>query len=255
MLVTIGRDENCNFVMGSPRISGVHCQIRFFADRFEVTDLGSSNGTFVGWQRTRVQGSTIVFPGQPLYLGSIEVSPRDVAAHVGLKWPDVHSGAPSPKQVVGSGPTLLEGPKHVYADFWKRVGASILDGLLVSVLNFAIAGRPPQVTGLQSQREILRHLFAAENLQVMFASMLLGWLYYAILESSPQQATLGKMALGLRVTDSNGNRVSFAMASGRHFGKLVSSIVCGAGYLMAAFTEKKQTLHDMMASTLVLEKR
>ena len=87
MLVTIGRDASCNFVIDSPRVSGSHCQIRFMADRFEVTDLGSSNGTFVGVERTRVQAPTTVFPGQPLFLGTIEVSPTEVAGRFGLQWP------------------------------------------------------------------------------------------------------------------------------------------------------------------------
>ncbi len=87
MLITIGRDASCNFVIDSPRVSGSHCQIRFFADRFEVTDLGSSNGTFVGAERTRVQAPTTVFPGQPLFLGTMEISPSEVAGRMGLQWP------------------------------------------------------------------------------------------------------------------------------------------------------------------------
>ena len=86
-MITIGRDASCNFVIDSPRVSGSHCQIRFMADRFEVTDLGSSNGTFVGVERTRVQAPTTVFPGQPLFLGTIEVSPTEVAGRFGLQWP------------------------------------------------------------------------------------------------------------------------------------------------------------------------
>jgi len=86
-LITVGRDASCNFVIDSPRVSGSHCQIRFFADRFEVTDLGSSNGTFVGVERTRVQAPTTVFPGQPLFLGTMEISPSEVAGRMGLQWP------------------------------------------------------------------------------------------------------------------------------------------------------------------------
>ena len=77
------------------------------------------------------------------------------------------------------------------------------------------------------------------------------WLYWALLESSPWQATLGKKALGLLVTDLQGRRITFARASGRYFGKLLSTIVLGTGYLMAGFTEKKQALHDILAGCLV----
>ena len=78
-----------------------------------------------------------------------------------------------------------------------------------------------------------------------------GWLHFSIMESSPTQATLGKIAIGIVVTDRHGNRVSFGRATGRHFGKIISGIIFGIGYLMIAFTGKKQGLHDIMADTLV----
>ena len=81
------------------------------------------------------------------------------------------------------------------------------------------------------------------------------WLYFALMESSKNQATLGKMALGLRVTDLNGNRISFGKATGRYFGKILSSMTLLIGYIMAAFTAKKQALHDFVAGTLVLSKQ
>src|SRR5690606_32165333 len=80
------------------------------------------------------------------------------------------------------------------------------------------------------------------------------WFYYAYMESSSNQATIGKMALGLKVTDMNGNKLNFLQASGRFFGKILSSLIVGIGYLMIAFTEKKQGLHDILAKTLVVKK-
>lgn len=87
------------------------------------------------------------------------------------------------------------------------------------------------------------------------AVLILGWLYYALMESSSRQATLGKMALGIIVTDTEGQRVSFAKATGRHFGKIVSGIILYIGFIMIAFTEKKQGLHDIMANCLVVIKK
>lgn len=255
MLVTVGRDVECSVVMDSPRVSGRHCQIRFFADRFEVTDLGSSNGTFVGFERRRVQGPTIVLPGQPLYLGSIEVSPRDIAHRCGLRWPEASPAGAGQARAGGSAPTLLEGPRLHYAGFWKRFGASILDGLIVASVSFAAFGASRLPNGQTSPDEAFRVLFSAHGLLEGLRGFLIQWAYYAVMESSPQQATLGKMAAGIKVADLNGNRLGFGRATGRYFGKIASTIFCGGGYLMAAFTEKKQTLHDMMASTLVLEKR
>jgi uncharacterized RDD family membrane protein YckC len=75
------------------------------------------------------------------------------------------------------------------------------------------------------------------------------------MESSEWQATLGKKALGLVVTDMAGNRVSFGRSTGRHFGKMLTNLIPAfIGYIMAGFTDKKQALHDMLAGCLVLRR-
>jgi uncharacterized RDD family membrane protein YckC len=84
--------------------------------------------------------------------------------------------------------------------------------------------------------------------------VILQWLYFAGMESSEHQGTLGKMALGLIVTDINDQRISFARATGRFFAKIITNYTFLIGYIMAGFTEKKQALHDMIASTLVLRR-
>ena len=89
----------------------------------------------------------------------------------------------------------------------------------------------------------------------ILALMIVGWLYFALMESSVNQATLGKMALGIKVTDLDGNRISFGRATGRYFGKIVSGMILYIGFIMAGFTEKKQALHDIMASCLVVNKQ
>jgi uncharacterized RDD family membrane protein YckC len=87
------------------------------------------------------------------------------------------------------------------------------------------------------------------------ASLVLTWLYHALMESSEWQATLGKKALGLVVTDMAGQRVSFGRSTGRHFGKIITNMVpLLIGYIMAGFTAKKQALHDMLAGCLVLRR-
>jgi len=84
--------------------------------------------------------------------------------------------------------------------------------------------------------------------------VLAGWLYYALMESSSLQATLGKLAMGSIVTDLDGDRVSFLRATGRYFGKIISNIILMIGFMMGGFTERKQALHDMMAGCLVIQK-
>ncbi len=81
----------------------------------------------------------------------------------------------------------------------------------------------------------------------------LGWLYFAVFESSPRQATPGKMMLGLFVTDTHGRRITFPRALGRTVSKILSQLFCWLGYLLALITARSQALHDLIAGTLVLE--
>src|SRR6202007_2087717 len=90
---------------------------------------------------------------------------------------------------------------------------------------------------------------------VSFLWLIASWIYYAYLESSPNQGTLGKMALGLIVTDLQGRRISFGHATGRFFAKIITHLIpLGIGYMMAGFTEKKQALHDITPAPLPLRK-
>lgn len=142
-----------------------------------------------------------------------------------------------------------------YAGFWIRVGAYIIDALILgvaqvlvmSIFGVGIMGAASVAPGSEDA------VAGAGGLLINLISLAIGWLYFALLESGPWQATLGKKALGLVVTDSQGYRVSFGRATGRYFGKILSSIILMIGYIMVAFTERKQGLHDMIASTLVLK--
>lgn len=140
-----------------------------------------------------------------------------------------------------------------YAGFWKRFGAYFIDGLILGIpwmiVFFVLVG---SMMGSRGHYEP-----NGGGTMLMFPAWILGmvgsWLYFALMESSEAGATLGKRALGLRVTDLNGNRIDFARASGRYFGKIVSGVILYIGFIMAGFTDKKQALHDMMAGTLVLD--
>lgn len=129
----------------------------------------------------------------------------------------------------------------VYASFWERFAASFLDGLVINIPIY-----------------IIYYLIDGSLLDTSITSrivgIVIGWMYYAALESGPHQATLGKRAMNIKVTDMNGDRISFAKATGRFFGKMVSGIILGIGYLMMLWDDKKQTLHDRMAGTLVVMK-
>jgi len=84
-------------------------------------------------------------------------------------------------------------------------------------------------------------------------SVAICWIYFATLQSSSWQATVGKKTLGIKVVDKNGGRISFGTATVRYFGKSLSGIIFCIGYMMAGWTKKKQGLHDMIASTYVVK--
>ncbi len=130
-----------------------------------------------------------------------------------------------------------------YAGFWRRFAALIIDYLVISVGGFVLGFVWGIVAGDDGAALVLLQLIATAG----------GFLYFALMESSTNQATVGKMALGIKVTDLNGDRISFGRALGRTLAKILSTLILLIGFLMAAFTEKKQGLHDMIASTLVVK--
>lgn len=119
---------------------------------------------------------------------------------------------------------------------------------LTAALSGIHAGEDPKDVGA-----VLGGTFFLGILTIIALSILGGWLYHAKMESSAWQATLGKKALNLRVTDLNGARVTFNRATGRHFAKLITGLIpLGVGFMLAGLTERRQALHDMIASCLVL---
>ena len=80
------------------------------------------------------------------------------------------------------------------------------------------------------------------------------WLYEAVMMTSEWQATVGKRIMSIVVTDLDGKRLSFGRATGRHFAKYISAFLLGIGFIIAAFTAKRQALHDMIAETLVIKR-
>ena len=130
-----------------------------------------------------------------------------------------------------------------YAGFWRRFAALIIDYLVLGVAGFVLGLVWGLVAGDDDASLVLLQLIAT----------VASFLYFALMESSTNQATVGKMALGIKVTDLDGDRISFGRALGRTFAKILSGLIIFIGYIMAAFTEKKQALHDMIAGTLVVK--
>jgi uncharacterized RDD family membrane protein YckC len=159
----------------------------------------------------------------------------------------------TPSPYIATGPSaLVHSQSSGYGGFWVRFIAAIIDGIVVQAVVMPVAFVVGLVIGvagaaLNSGQGPNMAAIAIGGVFGLFAS----WLYEAFMESSARQATLGKMALGMRVTDLQGNRISFAQATARHFCKYISAMILMIGYIIAGFTERKQALHDMIAGTLV----
>ena len=177
--------------------------------------------------------------------------------------------ATAPSSTVYSGPSGASARTSTplqYGGFWVRFAAFLIDGLILGIPLGALAlvliflfGRFGTLIHMNPGDPGAARAFAATMIPILFLIMLvfviLQWLYFASMESSPRQATFGKSIMALRVANLEGQRISFGHATGRFFAKIVSGMIPFAiGYLMAAFTEKKQALHDFIAGTLVLRK-
>ena len=143
-----------------------------------------------------------------------------------------------------------------YAGFWLRFVAFLIDCLLLRVVDYMVA---PLFVILLYCNPLFNEMdptIASIGFMLITAAFdaIICWPYFALMESSAKQATLGKMVLNLKVTDMNGGKISFSRASARYFGKIVSVMTLTIGYIMAGVTEKKQALHDMMADCLVVKK-
>ncbi len=166
-----------------------------------------------------------------------------------------------------------EQPQYEYAGFWARFAAYFMDAAIVSIftvfifwllrdqLSYFFAAHPDILKKLQGGGDGLSSYSSSYDWEnkfmyyyASFFSLVFNWAYFAGFESSHLRGTPGKWMLGIYVTDMENKRISFAQATGRHFGKIISGLILTIGYMMAGFTEHKQALHDMMAGCYVWKK-
>jgi uncharacterized RDD family membrane protein YckC len=205
-------------------------------------------------------------------------APRGIPLAPGGFVPQQAASAPSaafpPPSPVAYVPAVAA-PTRAYAGFWLRFVAAIIDIIILWIplafaMVWALAGSGIigliRTGQLQTPDAIMSalgvSLILRLGLALFIASLIIPWLYFATMESSSWQGTIGKKALGLYVTDLECKRISFSRATGRFFGKVIFQILPYIGPLLlypidcicAGITEKKQALHDMIASCLVLRK-
>jgi uncharacterized RDD family membrane protein YckC len=154
--------------------------------------------------------------------------------------------------------------EKTYAGFWLRLVALIIDGIIIGILQFVVIA--PILAAIGIGMSTGASAMDADDPTAMFATMMalfstvslvaqiVNILYFSFMESSKYQATIGKLALGLIVTDVNGGKLDFVKALIRNVSKIVSWIIFAIGFIMAGLTEKKQALHDIIAGTLVVKK-
>lgn len=171
--------------------------------------------------------------------------------------PPVAPAAGMPLGSYGTGAALPAAP--VYGGFWRRLWALVLDVIILNIITIPInliVGGPNFADLLEPDPSPERIMAVLSHMgALMFFVSLVQWIYFGFLESSQRQATLGKMALGLRVTDMQGRRISFARATGRYFAHYITACTFLIGYIIQLFTQKRQALHDIIAGTLVVRDR
>ena len=133
-----------------------------------------------------------------------------------------------------------------FGGFWRRVAAALIDGAILAPAVLVLIAVIILTIGYDPE------LWSVPNVVYLVLNTAMVWLYYAGQEGGMRQATLGKRLMGLRVTDLEGEAISFARASLRHFAKIVSLAPLMAGFLAVAFTARRQGFHDSIAGCLVL---
>lgn len=156
-----------------------------------------------------------------------------------------------------------------YAGFWLRFAAYIIDQFVIGIAGLilavpfviAIVAFGINLSVMNDTSDFFDHgglmmIGGIIGLIVLVAllSIVMKWLYYALMESSKYGGTIGKIAVSIKVVDIEGNRISFGRATGRYFSRIITNMTLLIGYILAGVTEKKQALHDMIASCLVIRK-
>lgn len=149
---------------------------------------------------------------------------------------------------------IQPGPPTNYAGFWLRFAAFLIDGVALAFPYCAIFLLTLVIARLEISTKGNENIVGSVLTAALFPLLMLAvfWLYFALMESSSLHATLGKKILRLYVTDLQGRRLTFGRSTARTFAKILSIITIGIGFILCGFTHKKQALHDIIASCLVL---
>lgn len=165
-----------------------------------------------------------------------------------------------PRAPVSADPAVIAGGEVVQAGFWKRFAAMVIDGLVTAAASWAVQIPLFLLAGAGAGSQLLS---TGGSLGILMVSYGIGFViplfYFAWMHSSSSQASLGKLAVGIKVARGSGERISFARALGRYAAYFLTVVFSfGLGALVSALTvglgQRKQALHDMMCDTLVVDR-
>ncbi|QSX78810.1 RDD family protein [Agrilutibacter solisilvae] len=158
---------------------------------------------------------------------------------------------------------VVRGGEVVLAGFLKRLAAATIDSLVIFIVFMVMALVAVGVgigaaAGAESMMDPTA--FGVGFFALAYGiPLLVQFAYFTLMHASTSQATLGKMAVGIKVVGADGGRISLARSLGRFGGRMLFALVsCGVAEVISAFTsglsERKQGLHDMVASTEVVDR-
>ena len=160
------------------------------------------------------------------------------------------TGQPTPNPATSGGATFQ------LAEFLPRVGAALLDGLFLGLIgcipNVIVFGMLLAANANKPENAEAAGILA--NICSSFIGFIVGAVYFVTLDSSAKQGTWGKQIVGLKVADLEGRRISVGRAVGRYFAHFLSYCTCSIGFLLPLFTQKRQTLHDLLCGCIVVNK-
>ena len=220
--------------------------------KFASGDLAWHEG-MAGWAPVEQVLGTPAGAGGHVHVGAAAAPAVSPSAHASAMMAAPAYAAAAPAAVGYSpytppaAPLVAQATQEAYGGFWLRVLAYMLDSVVVTAGTIPLAFMAGLMIGFNGGRS------EAAELVGNLIGIAMAWIYAALMESSAKQATLGKMALRLKVTDEAGQRISFGRATGRHFAKYLSALLLCIGFIMVAFDQRKQGLHDKMAGTLVVK--
>lgn len=181
------------------------------------------------------------------------------AASRGAAIPDAwaaepHSPYAPPRAAVHRAAEVYHDAEVVYAGFWKRTAAYLIDMVILSILGAAVGGAVGGLIGAATGASGTASDATGFQLLVQLAAALAAACYYGWFYASLQRATPGKLAIGIKVVRGDGTGCGFWRGFARYFAMIPSGLILGIGFLMAGFTQRKQALHDLICDTVVVDK-